>query len=83
MTDDDSFTCDPLVFTSGIPVLGICYGFQLIAKHFGGKVGQEKVREDGQFEVALNTKSALFESMQEKEMVLLTHGDSVLKVYSL
>lgn len=68
------------MFTSGIPVLGICYGFQLITKHFGGKVGQANVREDGQFEVLLNTKSSLFESMNEKEMVLLTHGDSVLKV---
>ncbi len=65
---------------SRVPVLGICYGLQLIVKHFGGRVGSEKIREDGQFEVTLDIKCPLFELMSVKEMALLTHGDSVLMV---
>ena len=80
VNDVSSLQCDTSVFTSGIPLLGICYGFQTIVQQLGGTVGKEKVREDGQFEVTLNTASTLFESLSSKELVLLTHGDSVLTV---
>ena len=83
VNDLNSLQCDPAVFTCGIPVLGICYGFQLIVQQFGGSVGTEKVREDGQFEITLDTKCRLFETLSDKEMVLLTHGDSVLTVSGL
>ena len=68
---------DPDIFSTGVPILGICYGFQLIVVHFGGQVGRERTREDGQFEITLDTSSPLFQNMSSNEKVLLTHGDSV------
>ena len=60
---------DPALFSSGLPVLGICYGMQLIARHYGGKVERGAVREDGQFEVVLNTDCRLFAGLQERQEV--------------
>ncbi|PIO71109.1 GMP synthase domain protein, partial [Teladorsagia circumcincta] len=68
---------DPEVFLCGLPVLGICYGFQLINKGHGGDVAREQVREDGQCKVWLDTSCDLFHGLNESEQVLLTHGDSV------
>ncbi|KAK6735709.1 hypothetical protein RB195_018750 [Necator americanus] len=68
---------DNEIFNCGLPVLGICYGFQLMNKGHGGSVAKEKVREDGQCTVRLNTSCDLFQGLNENEQVLLTHGDSV------
>lgn len=46
---------DPALFTCGLPVLGICYGVQLIVKHFGGQVAKKQAREDGQFTIDVET----------------------------
>lgn len=70
---------DPHLFQLGVPVLGICYGFHLIVKHFGGLVSREDVREDGQFEVTVDSQG-IFESLEKEQKVLLTHGDSVKTV---
>ena len=56
--------------------------FTLIVKHFGGVVSKEKLREDGQFEVTLDTSCPLFADISRSEKVLLTHGDSVTAVSS-
>ena len=73
---------DTNIFNIGIPILGICYGFHLIVKHFGGVVSKENLREDGQFEVKLDTSCPLFANVSETEKVLLTHGDSATVVYA-
>jgi len=71
---------DESLFSSGIPILGICYGFQLINHVFGGKVqAKEGFRQDGQSIINVCVDSKLFKGMQPTQKVLLTHGDSVDK----
>ena len=60
---------DPAIFSLGLPVLGICYGMQLIGRHYGGRVERGGTREDGQFTVTLNTDCRLFSGLGEREKV--------------
>mmetsp|Transcript_19663 Transcript_19663/g.31221 ORF Transcript_19663/g.31221 Transcript_19663/m.31221 type:complete len:632 (-) Transcript_19663:313-2208(-) len=73
---------DPKLFELDVPILGICYGMQLINHVFGGKVETKGIREDGQFAIDIKNKSPLFQGLKEKTTVLLTHGDSVTEVAS-
>ena len=65
------------IFTLGKPILGICYGMQLMNFVAGGSVKKKRRREDGLCEVALKIDSELFKGLSKTEMVLMTHGDSV------
>uniref|UniRef100_A0A0N4ZQF9 GMP synthase (glutamine-hydrolyzing) n=1 Tax=Parastrongyloides trichosuri TaxID=131310 RepID=A0A0N4ZQF9_PARTI len=71
-------TCDSKIFEGKIPVLGICYGFQLLNKHFNGNVAKEAIRSDGQVLITIDNKSPIFKNLSKEENVLLTHGDSVI-----
>ena len=77
----DSPTIDKAVFNLGVPVLGICYGMQLMGKLLGGKVGRGKVKEFGIVPVNLK-KSVLFEGCAGRQKVLMSHGDQVIKLPS-
>ncbi|CAD5210177.1 unnamed protein product [Bursaphelenchus okinawaensis] len=70
---------DPEIFNLGIPILGICYGFQIINKHFGGHVASSKIRSDAVLDIRVDNKCQLFIGLGEIQSVLLTHGDSVKK----
>ena len=67
------------IFELNKPILGICYGMQLINHVYGGKVERKAVREDGQFNINIDTSSFLFTALPPTIDVLLTHGDSVVE----
>ena len=71
---------DYKIFELGVPVLGICYGMQLMADYFGGTVDSNLTKEYGQNEIEIDTTSPLFDSLEEKQLVLMSHGDTVKNV---
>lgn len=78
VNDPNPVFYDPQLFECGLPILGICYGLQMLNKQRGGTIVRQVVREDGQFQVKLNTTDCLlFKNMNSLENVLLTHGDSI------
>lgn len=78
--EENAFKCDPQIFELGIPVLGICYGMQLMAMHLGGTVEKAKHREYGKAEIEVQTESKLFATLPKKQIVWMSHGDLVTQV---
>ena len=74
---EDAPKCAEEIFELGIPILGICYGMQLMSDHFGGVVDSNIVKEYGQNEVIINNKVPIFDGLAEKQQVLMSHGDTV------
>lgn len=75
--DDNAPKYDPAIFSLNIPVLGVCYGMQLMNYSSGGKVIKGNTREDGPCTIDVNPESSLFSGLEKKEQVLMSHGDSV------
>jgi len=69
--------CDPAIFDLGIPVLGICYGMQLLNRHFGGTVLPSPTKEYGETEITVESDCLLFDGLDSIQHVLMSHGDSV------
>jgi GMP synthase (glutamine-hydrolysing) len=68
---------DKEIFELGVPMLGICYGQQLISFTLGGKVQSAEVREYGKTAVSLNSKNPLFDGIEESESCWMSHTDFV------
>lgn len=68
---------DPALFEAGVPVLGICYGFQAMANALGGTVAQTGVREYGGTDVAVSTSGVLLSGSPESQRTWMSHGDAV------
>ncbi len=70
---------DPEIFNLGIPLLGICYGMQIMAHMLGGKVAKAQKREYGRAELIIDRKIELFEDIPERTVVWMSHGDRIEK----
>ena len=73
----DSPLCEKEIFEIGIPILGICYGSQLMAHLLGGKVATAPVSEYGKTEVDVDVTSKLFEGVSEKTICWMSHTDYI------
>ncbi len=71
---------DPDHLQTGLPILGLCYGHQLICRHLGGEVSPGSVREYGSAQLKIHSASALFEGMGDSEVVWMSHGDTVARL---
>ena len=80
ISDKQRLSFDEKIFDLGKPVLGICYGMQLMSDHFGGIVDSNIVKEYGQNEIWIDNTSLIFDGMSEKQNVLMSHGDTVKNV---
>lgn len=70
--------CDPRIFTAGIPILGICYGIQLMALELGGGVEKAEMREYGRCSVNVTDgQDMLFAGMPQELEVWMSHGDHI------
>jgi GMP synthase (glutamine-hydrolysing) len=72
--------CDPAIWNLGIPVLGICYGMQLMAHQLGGRVEKGDEREYGHAAMEITGDSPLFAKMDSRQKVWMSHGDKVTKL---
>ncbi|WP_026174168.1 glutamine-hydrolyzing GMP synthase [Effusibacillus pohliae] len=69
---------DPAIFELGIPILGICYGMQLIAYHFNAKVERAAVREYGKAIMHVQSDAVLYKRQPREQQVWMSHSDLVL-----
>lgn len=68
------------LFEIGIPILGICYGMQLIVHSLGGKVEKAKKREYGNAEIKIIKNDRIFKSFEKNSVVWMSHGDSIKSI---
>ena len=80
--DTDAPTIDEAIFGLDIPILGICYGMQLIATRLGGNVASSMTREYGASSLDINESSTLFQDIPKNINIWMSHSDSVKDVPS-
>ncbi|HBA47455.1 MAG TPA: GMP synthase (glutamine-hydrolyzing) [Lachnospiraceae bacterium] len=77
--EEGAATCSPELFGLGVPVLGLCYGAQLMTHVLGGKVARADVREYGKTEVNIDTESRLFQNVKPHAICWMSHFDYIAK----
>jgi GMP synthase (glutamine-hydrolysing) len=70
-------SCDPKLFELGIPILGICYGMQLMSARLGANVSRANHREYGKAAITAKTTNVLYQNQPEEQSVWMSHGDLV------
>jgi GMP synthase (glutamine-hydrolysing) len=75
--EDDFYDIDPEIFELGIPVLGICYGHQLLAQSLGGTVGSTGASEFGPASLTVSDERLLFAGLPATQTVWMSHNDAV------
>ena len=74
---EDSPVCSREIFEMGVPILGICYGSQLMAYLLGGKVATAPVSEYGKTEVTVDTSKSIFQDVNQKTICWMSHTDYI------
>ena len=77
--EEGAATCSKELFEMGVPVLGLCYGAQLMSHVLGGHVCKAPVREYGKIEVTVDKTSKLFGDVSEKTICWMSHNDYIEK----
>lgn len=72
--------CHPGIFDLGLPVLGICYGMQLMCDRLGGRVASSRAREYGRARVEVTASDPLFDGFPGSAQVWMSHGDQVQEI---
>lgn len=81
--EEGSFNVDPAIYDLGLPILGVCYGMQLMTANFGGTVEKATKREYGKSDIEiLHTDDPLFIGLNRTETVLMSHGDLITDIPS-
>jgi GMP synthase (glutamine-hydrolysing) len=75
---ENAFHCDKEIFNLGVPVLGICYGMQLMTHIFGGTVEKATHREYGKAILKVEVESPLYHELPKEQVVWMSHGDLVV-----
>jgi GMP synthase (glutamine-hydrolysing) len=74
--DERAPKCDPEIWNLGIPVLGVCYGMQLMVQQLGGEVVKAKKAEYGKAELLIDDPTELLTNVEEGTTMWMSHGDS-------
>ncbi len=77
VTNDKAPFPDKCIWELGVPILGICYGMQLVASQWGGKVEAAEKREYGFAELKIIKESLLWDGLEPVEQVWMSHGDAL------
>jgi len=77
--DEGAPRADPAIWSGSIPVLGICYGLQLMAYELGGEVTPATRREYGPASVTITSEDGLFTGIDREQPVWMSHGDSIVR----
>lgn len=80
LSDSDALVADPGIYELPVPILGICYGLQLMAHQLGGTVEAGEHREYGPTDVTITHTDGLFKGLNDSERTWMSHGDQVVSV---
>jgi GMP synthase (glutamine-hydrolysing) len=77
--EDGSPQLDPQILELGVPVLGICYGFQTLANLLGGRVDRSGIKEYGATELRVSDAGEILEGQPAEQICWMSHGDQVMQ----
>ena len=77
--EDGSPALDSKILELGVPILGICYGFQVLAHHLGGRVDKTGKKEFGGTDLTVNKSGTLLSGQPLSQVCWMSHGDQVVQ----
>jgi GMP synthase (glutamine-hydrolysing) len=78
--DDRAPLCDPEIWDLGIPVMGVCYGMQIMVQQLGGRVERAERGEYGKANLILDETTGLLNAVEPSSIMWMSHGDSVMEM---